>query len=278
MSAVSAAEAIRIVHFKTVLESDFAKSVSINQQDFTWPIANCPGIISSETKNSGRKNLELVLLCNAIKDSGYSDSIKFIVSGNGLRRKKDVGTGKGDVLGHTVFADSILKDDRFNPSDFKLSDAVLMQGQFNVGVFTSSANVAGVHDAMLAGKLNSLVGVTEKSWKVDLKTMGLLGLKKVSTLPDHQRIGGFIVKKRADFTFAALGVESVTWGKTLYRVPDVKVALAGERVFIVNHEKPELHSILQKYINKLRTDEDQLTKAYIHAGFIDEGYKDWHQL
>ncbi len=277
-SEVNAQEPFRIIHSKAFLQGNFAREIGIDQGDLSWPIARCPPVFSPQTKNIGRKSIVTVLLCNAIKEAGFLGSIQFVVSGNGFRRKKSLASGAGAVLGHTIFVSSITEDNRFNSEHFILSDPVIGRGEYYVGFFTTKENMAVVLAALSENKLSSLVGVTAQSFYQSHKTMQLLGVETIETLSRLQKVGVFIKKNRADFTLGGIGSAYIMRGLKLYRVPGYKVLLTDSRVFVFNHASTKLHAIVQKYIAKMRTGDDLLRRAFQHAGFLDDKYRDWQLL
>ena len=76
---------IRLIHNNKIAHSEFSKRVGINQTTLLWPIDRCPKLISDATKGILRTNIELVIICNALKRANFQGNIQIVPSGNNKR-------------------------------------------------------------------------------------------------------------------------------------------------------------------------------------------------
>ena len=264
---------IRLIHQEKITHGDFAKRVGINQETSLWPLNRCPRLFSEITKDISRHQIELVIICNALKREKFADNIQFVPGGNPQRQTIELAKGNGDLLGHSIFRESLSQTEQPTTSSFLLTDPVIKQDQFIVGIFTSANQLEEVSKAFRENELNTLIATTVSSWKIDVKTLQSMPIKSLHLLPSYTLIFPNLARKRANFTLFSLNEKG-----QFSRVDGYKVALADDRVFIVNKNRPELYNALQSYIVYLREQDDLLTKAYEHAGFISDKYRNWKQI
>ncbi len=265
---------IRLISNEKLARSEFAKNVGIDQNSLLWPLDRCPALFSGQTKDIQRSNIELTIICNAFKRAGFAGNIQIVPSGNAKRQKIELAKGNGDLLGHSIFKQSLSNKVQPLASSFYLSDPVIKQGQFILGIFTSANQLETVSQAFRDKTQQTLIATTLSSWKIDIKTLQNMNVKSLHLLPRYDLIAPNLGHKRANFTLAPLDTNSPK-KRPLKRVDGYKVALADERIFIVNKSKEKLYLALQDYINYLRQNDDLLTKAYQHANFITDKYQSW---
>ncbi|EPJ53660.1 MAG: hypothetical protein OFPI_09780 [Osedax symbiont Rs2] len=265
---------IRLISKDKLIHSDFARRVGIDQTTLLWPIQRCPKLFSKETQGILRSSIELVIICNAFRRAGFTGQIQMIPSGNAQRQKIELAKANADLIAHSTFKQSLSHSIPPTASRFLLTDPVIKQGQFLLGIFTSANQLAAVSKAFRENTYSTLIAATLTSWKIDIKTLQEMKLKSLHLLPRYNLIAPNIEHKRANFTLAALDSNSPQ-KRRLKRVEGYKVALADERVFLVNKHQPLLFKALQDYIAHLRTQDDALTRAYRHANFISDKYQNW---
>jgi len=268
---------IKMIHSDRVAHSEFAKQVGINQSTLRWPLTRCPKLVSAATKAILRTNIELVIICNALKNDGFQGDIEIIPAGNSQRQKIELAKGHADLIGHSLFGESLTSTTSPASSHFLQTQAVIQQGQFNVGIFTSPNQLVKVAKALRDNQLDTLTATTVSAWQLDVKTLQSLGLKSLHLLPHYQLLSANLARKRANFTLLSLGSSTGNKG-LLQRVDGFKVSLNDERVFVVNKSRPDIYTALQNYIIYLRAQDDALTQAYRHAGFISDEYQQWKQI
>ena len=268
---------LRLLHKEKVAHSEFAKRVGINQLTLRWPIKRCPRLISDETKGILRTNIELVIICNALKRANFQGDIQFVPSGNNMRQNIELAKGNADLIGHSIFKESLSQTNSLITSSFLMTDPVIKQGQFILGIFTSSNQLQEVTQAFRENKLDTLIATTVNSWKIDVKTLKNMPIKSLHLLPKGALIAPNLERKRANFTLSALEARS-PGKRILKRVDGYTASLDDERVFIFNKNSPKLYKALQDYIVYLRQQDDLLTKAFEHANFISDKYQSWQQI
>jgi len=261
---------VRLMGKEKVARSDFAKRVGIDQTTLRWPLNRCPALFSAQTKGISRQYMDLVIICNAVKQANLADNIQFVPGGNAQRQKIELAKGKADLLAHSTFKQSLSETIQPRASSFLLTDPVVKQGQFFLGIYTSANQLGAVSQALSDNKLDTLIATTLTSWKIAAKTLQEMPIKSLHLLSKQDLIVPNLQRKRANFTLYSLDKK-----RELKRVAGYKVALADERVFIVNKHQPELYKALQNYIVSLRAQGDLLTKAYKHSGFISDKYQHW---
>ena len=269
---------IRLIHNDKIAHSVFAKLVGINQTTLLWPIDRCPKLFSDETKGVLRVNIELVIICNALKRANFQGNIQIVPSGNNQRQNIELANGNADLVGHSIFRESLSQAKKPTLSSFFITDPVIKQGQFFLGIFTSANQLEKVSQALKENKLNSLIATTVSSWKIDVKTLQSMTINSLHLLPMRKLLLPNLERKRANFTLAALDARKAPEKRLLKRIDGYKVSLAGDRVFIVNKSKPRLFKAIQDYILYLREQDDLLTKTFEHANFITDKYQSWKQI
>lgn len=270
------------VVLKTIVADDFSRRealarIGVNLEQANLLAQDCPPLMSVETRNVGRKAIELVLLCQAFIEADLNPVFNFITSGNSSRQKLDFLRKNADLVSHTFFRSSLDDPPYYRARSFLVTSSVIGKGQFEVGLFTTPARLAEVSAKLDQQQWRTLKGATVLSWKVDVSTMQALGLSEVFLLPGREAIWRNINHGRADFTFSALNRKVVNQGGELLRIDGYKVALLDERVFIVNKNRPDLYLALQRFIAKLETN-DGLAQVFEHAGVSNRHYRDWQLL
>ena len=250
--------------------------LSSNREGYSnvLPVKNCPELSSDRLKDIQRITMDIMVICNAVKKAGFAEQIKLIPYPNVTRGIQQSISGQFDMI-----AQSLFKADHEGIDSLLISKPVIRSGEFQVGVFTTR-NRPEILKARTINDFRQLKGVTVRSWKTDHKAIIGMGVTKIALLPSRDLLAKFIQNGRADFTLSYLKEPIVTRiGGELIRIPNVKVSFAESRSFIIPSRNRRLLSIINEYIDTLRSQEqDALRKAYIHAGFITEEYDHWLDL
>ena len=265
---------IRLISKDKFIHSEFARRVGIDQNNLLWPIERCPRLFSPETKGILRSSIELVIICNAFKRAGFTGPIQMVPSGNAQRQRIELAKANADLIAHSMFEHSLSQSVQPTVSGFLLTDPVIKQGQFVLGIFTSANQLEAVSKAFRENSYSTLVATTLSSWKIDIKTLQEMKVKSLHLLPSYNLIAPNLEHKRANFTLSALDSNSPK-KRLLKRVEGFKVALADDRIFLVNKDQTQLYEALQDYIVHLRSQDDALSRAYRHANFITDKYQNW---
>lgn len=237
-------------------------------------VEQCPDLTSERLKGIQRITMDIMVICNAVKQAGYAAKLKLIPYPNVTRGLQQSINGQTHMVAQTLF-----KTDHLKETQILISKPVIRNGEFQVGIFTTR-NRPKILKAKSAEDFRKLKGVTVRSWKTDHKTMVSMGIEKIALLPTRDLIAKFIRNHRADFTLSYLKEPVVTRiGGELIRIPNVKVSFQETRSFIIPKDNTALFDIINNYISQLRAQQpDALREAYIHAGFITEEYEHWLDL
>jgi len=241
----------------------------------TLEVENCPALNDPKLLNIQRITMDILVICNAIKEFGTSKKIVFLSYPNVARGAVSILSGKADVIGQTLFVD----DHKPISNNLLFTSPIIRSGEFEVGVFTTR-NRLDILGLKTLEEFRKSTGTTVSSWETDKKMMRILGISKLNLVPNRGLIYKVIAAGRSDFTFSYLKEPIVTRiGGELIRIPGVKVSFPQERAFLVSPKHPHLYTALQRFIAKLRgITPDALRHAYIHAGFIAPEYKSWIDL
>ncbi len=252
--------------------------VGVNSQEYssTLDVAKCPELNEPELKNIQRITMDLLLVCNAVRDAGIADRIILQPFPNVARGVIEVSAGRVDMVGTTLFPD----DHRHIPTEkLFITVPVTRSGEFEVGVFTTRER-DDILKLRHAEDFRKLTGVTVKHWLSDQAAMKLACIKNIETVNKRGAIAKFISAKRGDFTFSYLREPVVTRiGGELIRIDGVKASFPQQRSFIISRDNYALYEALDSCIVKMRAiGKDEIRAAYIHAGFIAPEYKNWINL
>jgi hypothetical protein len=226
-----------------------------------------------------RPTVDLVLEIQALKAGGLDFDFELVPTPNYERAKLEAVQGLVDLSAETIWDDEIAQ----NADSLFKSDVVLLNGQFEKGVYTLPTNSKLLSLTSL-DELRQYVGVTVGTWALDVKTMQAMNLKGVERAIKIENVFLMIQKQRADFTLtefsgtADLSVENS--GVTLVPVPNCKVAIAGSRSWVVSKKSPNADAILaalQKGIKILRA-EGRIDRALKESGFLNPKVSDWKRL
>ena len=252
--------------------------IGLNDSDYSTELVvdTCPKLDNAELKNIQRVTMDLLLVCNAVRDAGIADRLILKSYPNIARGIREVADGHFDMISQTMFS----ADHQHMPENSLLiTDPVIRSGEFEVGVFTTK-NRSDILKLRKIEDFREVTGVTVQSWLIDQTMMKELGIKNVILLNKRGVIAEFIAAKRGDFTFSYLGESVVTRiGGELTRIDGIKVSFSQERSFIVSRSNYSLFTTLNSYMKKLRNrEQDEVLAAYIHAGFIVPEFNSWADL
>ena len=100
-----------------------------------------------------------------------------------------------------------------------------------------------------------------------LKNLGFKGQIEFIPAANSKRQKVELAKGNADFI-----------GYTLFRVSVEGSQQFSAASYLVNKQRPEIYKALQDYLDFLRTKDDLLSKAFIHANNISQQQLDWQSL
>ena len=222
---------------------------------------------------------ELILLQQALALGGFKRQIKFINEENYFRSIRNVAEGKTLSISGTIWLQDLdqIKDQVF------VSPAVLRDGEFLVGLYTSPKNQRALSSKTLA-ELTQLKVVSSRQWKPDLQALQTLGFHKIMYTPNWVNMARMLNVGRVDLALAPFGrspdLHINVDGIKLVPIPGVKVMIAGSRHWPVSQKHPygaEFHTALSKGIALLR-EQGAIERAYRESGFFHPEVADWTLL
>ena len=222
---------------------------------------------------------ELILMQQALALGGFKRQIKFIDEENYFRSIRNVAEGKTLSISGTIWLQDLnqVKDRVF------ISPAVVREGEFLVGLYTSPNNQRALNSKTLA-ELSQLKAVSSRQWKPDLQALQTLGFHKIMYTPNWVNMARMLNVGRVDITLAPFGrspdlhinVDNIK----LVPIPGVKVIIAGSRHWPISQKHPygaEFDAALSKGIRLLR-EQGTIERAYRESGFFHPEVADWTLL
>ncbi len=232
-------------------------------------VADCLEFDAPQFEGAFRFEIELMMLCNAVREADLADRLEFTGYPNLKRAISDLTEEKADMLGASVFTIKIT-------DGILASDPVLRLGEFQVGLFTTP-NRSDVLGISRSEDLSALTGITERNWEVDQRTLKGMGLQDVVSARKMSLIPSMIAAGRADFTLSYLDRPTTDhMGERLVRIDGFRASMNIERVFAFSPRNGELRDAVNAYISKMRAyPNDRIYQGYKNSGFIVDTYQDW---
>lgn len=180
-------------------------------------------------------------------------------------------------------ATSYWRQDFPRPDGLLFSDPVLLDGEFDVGLYTTPANVRALAARSLED-VRQLRVLSNDTWRVDWQTLQALGVTQLQHVASWNLMPRMLQQDRADLLLApfqptpdmAMQVEGVR----LVPVPGLKVAMRGTRHFLVSATHPmgpRLRDQLNAGLARLRQ-QGLVRRAYEQSGFFNAKVADWVRL
>ena len=222
---------------------------------------------------------ELILLQQALRLGGFKRPITFINEENYFRSIRNVVEGKTLSISGTIWLQDLdqVKDRVF------ISPAVVRDGEFLVGIYTSPHNQRALGSKTLA-ELTQLRVVSSRQWKPDLQTLQALGFHNIMYTPNWVNMARMLKVGRVDLTLAPFGMSPDLHiqvdGIELVPIPGVKMIIAGSRHWPVSQQHPygaEFSEALNKGIAILR-ERGTIERAYRESGFFHSEVASWTLL
>ena len=220
--------------------------------------------------HSGREVAELVLLHQALYLGGYRGQIKYIAQEvDYLRSLNLIGDGHAVVYGATVWHENVSSND----APFWVTKPLVRNGEFVVGLYTTANNSQALAVSSLAD-LQPLRAVSNIHWDTDWRSLQTLQLTQVYSVRNWASMARMVRAQRADFTLAPFRstpkrvINSNDFELT--PIPNVSVALAGSRHWVVSKAHPqgrEVFDYLSRGLVGLRS-QGSVVKAYRDSGFF----------
>jgi hypothetical protein len=180
-------------------------------------------------------------------------------------------------------ATSYWRQDFPQPDGLLFSDPVLLEGEFEVGLYTTPINARALAARDLAA-VRQLRVLSNDTWRVDWSTLQALGVTQLQHVASWNLMPRMLQQGRADLLLApfqptpdlSMSVEGIR----LVPVPGLKVAMRGTRHFLVSATHslgPRLRDQLNAGLARLRQ-QGLVRRAYEQSGFFNAKVADWVRL
>jgi len=226
--------------------------------------------------HANRPTVDLVLQLQALSAGGLDFDYQIAAHPNHGRAVIEVVQGYADLTAETVWGSEILE---MGDAVAKTSP-VIRDGEFEKGLYTTPANER-LLKARLPDQFAEFVGVTVFNWSVDLRLLENLGLKRIERVSRIENMAQLVRDRRADFAlmeFAGSADLSCDMGGVqLVPVPQCKVALPGNRAWVVSRRSPHASIVMQAFergIAEMRRD-GRIERAYGECGFFNPKVAGW---
>lgn len=225
-------------------------------------------------QGSRRDVIEVLLLQQALALGGMEQPLQFRIV-RGYLDSLEV-LARGDAL---LRATPVWGVDCDN-ENFYVSEAVIRQGEFQVGLYTRPNNDL----SSITLPLNQLSAVTNHDLTADLNTLKQLGIAKIFDVERWPTMIAMVATGEADVILAPFqdtaGMEMVVGDTRLMPIPDIKVALADTRHWVVgrnNVNGARVSQALEKGL-ALQRKSGTIVRAYTESGFFHPSVKSWALL
>ncbi|WP_163835377.1 hypothetical protein [Spartinivicinus ruber] len=230
--------------------------------------------ITDFTNVPHRGIVELIFTCKILHDIA---TIELVKAPNYSRSLALVAEGYAMMPVESIWKVEVPK------SGFYVSEPVIEEGEFEVGLYTTPSNKA-VQNIKSKNDLKDFSAVSSENWKIDWQILNSLNLKNVYSVPKLEQMAIMVDNNRADFLLWKFSgrddLASDVAGYNLIPVKGVKIALKGSRHFIISKKHPDSEKIFQTLnmgLKKVR-ESRELQEAFYQSGFFNKRVKDWITL
>jgi hypothetical protein len=219
--------------------------------------------------NIRRDVVDMIIAQQALKLGGFNNHFSYAAGKVNFRNTRLLQTGRLLIS----FDSYWLKDAQAIKKDIYISDAVIRQGEYIAGIYTSPKNNAVLTIKTLAD-LKNFTAVSTPKWRTDWLTLAKLPLKKLIREDEWLSMARMVDMQWVDFMlmpFNSTPDQSFSMEKImLIPVKNVAIMLNGSRHFVISKKHPK-GALAYKAINiglkKLRA-QGAIVKAYQQAGFF----------
>ena len=168
-------------------------------RDYLQFLANRP--VSDLTYYGGdyarRDVIELVLMQQALQLGGFNKPLEFVDEENYFRSIRNLSDGKTLIIAGTLWHQDLIEQE----DNLHISEPIVKEGQFIVGLYTSPNNQRALSSTSLA-QLTILKVATSRQWKPDLETLQHLGFDNFMYTPNWINIARMLNAGRVDLALA----------------------------------------------------------------------------
>ncbi len=235
-------------------------------------VTDCPALDDETVKGSGRSYVEFLVLCLSMQQANENLSLQLREVSSHARLLHFVARGILDVSSASIFQEGM---ENLGGELLVLSDPVIPKGEFEKFIVTHQSRSDVLSVTSLA-ELQQFSGLSVQSWKVDMRTLEEMSVKKVITTPQFSLMDKMLKGLRADFTIMEAHFKDQTgWENEFEAIPGIKVALVSSRHFPVSPLRNDIVKALNQYLRILRHEKPKMLKdAFVRSGFITKKLRD----
>lgn len=227
--------------------------------------------------HSRREVADLILLHQALYLGGYKGRLEYQTQEvDYLRSLHMLADGKAAIFGSTAWYEHIA----FADTPFWVSEPLVQEGEFVVGIYTASKNEQAMSVKSLAD-LKKLRAVSNQHWASDWRNLKLLELPQIYSVRNWDSMARMVYAQRADFTLAPFrstpGRELPSDGFNLTPIPNISFALEGSRHWVTSKAHPlgrQAYESIERGLKSLRN-QGTVTRAYQESGFFQPQHAQW---
>lgn len=187
-------------------------------------------------------------------------------------------------IGHAACsATTYWREDFPKPDGLLFSDAVLQDGEFEAGLYTTPGNARALAARQLAD-VQQLRILSNNTWRVDWQTLEQLGVAHLQHVASWNLMPRMLQQGRADLLLAPFqptpDMAMLADGIRLVPIPGLKVSMRGTRHFLVSATHalgPRLLDQLNAGLAWLRQ-QGLVRRAYEQSGFFNAKVAGWTRL
>lgn len=187
-------------------------------------------------------------------------------------------------IGHAACsATTYWRADFPKPDGLLFSDPVLLEGEFEAGLYTTPGNARALAARQLAD-VQQLRVLSNNTWRVDWLTLEQLGITRLQHVASWNLMPRMLQQGRADLLLAPFqptrDLAMVVDGIRLVPIPGLKVSMRGTRHFLVSATHPlgpRLRDQLNAGLAWLRQ-QGLVRRAYEQSGFFNARVAGWARL
>ena len=225
-----------------------------------------------------RDVMELAWLLREIKRQPKAPDVQLVRIDSYERLMATVRDGHIDVIGTSAWLADL---ETLGSGNVSISAAMIRQGDFVVGVYTSPRNEAAALTRTL-NQLRVLRFACNSGWSLDWATLRKLGIQPLFDVKTWGQMVALVDAGRADAVLAPFqstsnAMELQFEGKTLVPIDGIAVALEGSRHLASNKRTAQGKWITAKVFPALaaQAKSGALRKAYEECGFHNPRTRTW---
>ncbi len=220
---------------------------------------------------------EIIILCEAISATGYQLKPHFHSLPNNFRGLLLLEKGLLDALS------SSLWPFEFKNSDVNVTEAAVLKGEFEKGLYVSNKNTKLLNQSLNKSDIKKLTGITISKWRHDVELMKTL-TPKVVEIEHHLATFKLLDTQRGDFVLSEFSNQETfqicQQTICITALQGLKVVIEDTRHFVASKSTQngkQYFQLLSSGMAKLK-EKGRIRQLYEQMGFINPKVKDWKRL